>query len=119
MHRMEITSRSHPMKIFSRPYTLSCTKVIRVVSQPSMRRIAILLLCTAFSMPARAGSEKFQLTLMLSPTVEWMHFSKSPNAALYNSLWGQKLSYNFGFEYKRFIDPSMSISFGAVYMNKG
>ncbi|GAB5538091.1 MAG: hypothetical protein Salg2KO_01940 [Salibacteraceae bacterium] len=48
-----------------------------------------------------------------------MWFSRSPNAEAYNQLWGTKLSYNFGLEYKRFFDPSLSLSTGIMYMNKG
>jgi len=67
----------------------------------------------------RAGGEKFQITLMFSPTAEWLHFRNSLNATLYNAEWGTKLSYNFGIEYKRFFDPSLSFSTGLLYMNKG
>ena len=67
----------------------------------------------------RAGDEKYQITLVLSPTAEWLRFSKSVNSAVYNNQWGTKLSYNFGVEYKRFFDPSLSISAAVLYMNKG
>ncbi|GAB4383782.1 MAG: hypothetical protein Kow0075_15910 [Salibacteraceae bacterium] len=63
--------------------------------------------------------EKFQVKIMLSPTIEWMHFSKGINAPAYNALFGSKFSYNFGFEFKQFFDPSLSYSTGLIYMNKG
>lgn len=79
--------------------------------------LASLLVMSVFV--SKAGDEKFQLTLLMSPTAEWVRFSQSPNAPIYNKLWGTKLSYNFGFEYKRFFDPSLSLSTGIMYMNKG
>lgn len=87
-----------------------------------MRKLLLSLIffaVTVLQPKARAGTEKFQLTLLLSPTTEWMRFRNSVNAAAYNSLWGNKFSYNFGLEYKRFFDPSLSFSIGATYMNKG
>ncbi|MEQ9187161.1 MAG: hypothetical protein RLP15_05450 [Cryomorphaceae bacterium] len=83
------------------------------------KAIALVCLCMSLLPKLKAGDEKFQLTLLLSPTVEWVRFGQSINAPLYNQLWGSKLSYNFGFEYKRFFDPSLSISTGLMYMNKG
>ena len=67
----------------------------------------------------RAGDEKFQLLFMASPTVEWVRFGQGPLAPVLNDAWGSKLSYNFAFEYKRFFDPSLSLSTGLMYMNKG
>ena len=85
-----------------------------------MRRALLSVLLILLLVPvSRAGNEKFQITLLLSPTAEWMRFSQSLNAPLYNSLWGTKLSYNFGLEYKHFIDPSLSFSTGLMYLNKG
>lgn len=84
-----------------------------------MRKLVLSLFLIWSQTAVWAGSEKFQLTMMLSPTVEWMRFGRSPIADLYNELWGRKLSYNFGLEYKRFVDPSLSLSIGAMYMNKG
>lgn len=51
--------------------------------------------------------------------MEWVHFRNSYSAAALNALWGSKLSYNAGLEYKRFLDPSMSVSTGISYLNKG
>lgn len=67
----------------------------------------------------RAGGEKFQINFILSPSAEWLRFSNSPTAARYNSLYGTKLSYSAGLEYKRFFDPSLSLSVGVCYFNKG
>jgi hypothetical protein len=83
-----------------------------------MRR-AILGLFLLLSLQATAGGEKFQINLIVAPTAEWMWFNRSPFASAYNDLWGTKLSYNFGIEYKRFFDPSLSFSTGLLYMNKG
>ncbi len=83
------------------------------------KAFASICLVILFIPTLRAGDEKFQLTLLLSPTAEWVRFGQSINAPLYNNLWGTKLSYNFGFEYKRFFDPSLSLSTGLMYMNKG
>lgn len=83
-----------------------------------MRR-AILGLFLLLSLQAAAGGEKFQINLIMAPTAEWMWFNRSPFASTYNDLWGTKLSYNFGIEYKRFFDPSLSFSAGLLYMNKG
>jgi len=67
----------------------------------------------------RAGDGKYQILLMANPTLEWVHFRNSASAPFLNDLWGSKLSYNAGFEYKRFVDPSLSFSLGLTYMNKG
>jgi hypothetical protein len=66
-----------------------------------------------------AGNEKYQLTLLTAPTIEWVRFSQGASASALNEAWGSKLSYNFGFEYKRFFDPSLSFTTGLLYMNKG
>ncbi|MEX2597710.1 MAG: hypothetical protein WEC59_12360 [Salibacteraceae bacterium] len=86
-----------------------------------MMKRALVLIALFFSLvfSARSGDEKFQMTLMLSPTAEWVRFGQSLNASVYNNQWGTKLSYNFGFEYKHFFDPSLSFSTGLMYMNKG
>ena len=84
-----------------------------------MRRLLNIAIFLAVVSQSWASGEKYHITLQLSPTVEWLRFAKSTNAAAYNSLWGEKLSYNFGIEYKRFFDPSLSFSIGAIYMNKG
>jgi hypothetical protein len=83
------------------------------------RAICLLLVLLSLAPSLRAGDEKYQLTLLLSPTAEWLRFSKSINSGTYNNSFGTKLSYNFGVEYKRFFDPSLSFSVGAIYMNKG
>lgn len=75
----------------------------------------VFFLC--FVLSSRAGDEKYQLTLVLSPSAEWLHFRNT--SFNYNQLYGSKLSYNFGFEYKRFWDPSLSFSTGIQYQNKG
>lgn len=82
---------------------------------------AILTLSALFlaASSLRAGGEKYQITLLLSPSIEWVHFRASQSAPLYNDLFGPKLSYNFGLEYKHFFDPSLSISTGVLYQNKG
>ncbi len=85
-----------------------------------LKRLLIGVAILAFSSgQLRADGEKFQLMLMLTPTAEWVRFNQSLLANTYNSQWGTKLSYNFGFEYKRFFDPSLSFSTGLTYMNKG
>ncbi len=84
-----------------------------------MRRLLYLAIFFAVASQSFASGEKYHLSLQLSPTLEWLRFAKSVNATAYNQLWGEKLSYNFGIEYKRFFDPSLSMSFGAIYMNKG
>lgn len=83
-----------------------------------MRKILIFI-ALSVNISAFAGGEKFQLNLLISPAAEWLWFNNSANASIYNNLWGTKLSYNFGFEYKRFFDPSLSLSTGVMYMNKG
>lgn len=82
-------------------------------------RNALLAILLMMSLGARAGGEKFQINLLLSPTAEWLWFNNSYNAELYNAIWGTKVSYNFGIEYKRFFDPSLSLSTGIQYYNKG
>lgn len=84
-----------------------------------MRKCGVFLALFLASATAFAGGEKFQINLLLSPTAEWLYFRNSLNAKTYNDLWGSKLSYNFGIEYKRFFDPSLSFSTGVMYMNKG
>jgi len=84
-----------------------------------MRALLISGLLLFSSVSVWAGGEKYHVSLMLSPSAEWMRFSNSINAKTYNALWGTKISQNFGFEYKRFFDPSLSLSFGAMYSNKG
>ncbi len=86
---------------------------------PAVRRFWLVLITVCTMLSAQAGVEKYQLTLLLSPSVEWVYFRGSQNADLYNELFGSKLSYNFGFEYKRFFDPSLSFSTGFLYQNKG
>ena len=83
-----------------------------------MRNLFVVLFC-CISLSGIAGGEKFQINFLISPTGEWLWFSGSPNAPSYNALWGKKVSYNFGIEYKRFSDPSLSFSTGVMYMNKG
>lgn len=83
-----------------------------------MRNLIIVCFC-CFSLLAKAGGEKFQINFLISPTGEWLWFSGSPDAPKNNTMWGEKLSYNFGIEYKRFFDPSLSFSTGLMYMNKG
>jgi hypothetical protein len=83
------------------------------------KAIGLLLVLLCLAPKLRAGDEKYQLTLLLSPTSEWLRFSQTLSAGTYNNLFGTKLSYNFGLEYKRFFDPSLSLSTGVVYMNKG
>ena len=95
-----------------------CMKLTQQHIQTSMRSI-IAALMMFISLTATAGGEKFQLNFILSPTAEWLWFNRSPFASTYNDLWGTKISYNFGFEYKRFFDPSLSLSTGVLYMNKG
>lgn len=84
-----------------------------------MRNKLFIAAFAFISLTAHAEGEKFQVTLMLSPSAEWLHFRNSLYAATYNAQWGTKLSYNFGLEYKRFFDPSLSFSTGLLYMNKG
>lgn len=84
-----------------------------------MRKWVLIFGLMVLAPAAFAGGEKFQINLLLSPTAEWLYFRNSLNAKLYNDLWGSKLSYNFGIEYKRFFDPSLSFSTGIMYMNKG
>jgi hypothetical protein len=79
--------------------------------------ISFLILTTAAQLSA--GDGKYQILLMANPTLEWVHFRSSASAPYLNDLWGSKLSYNAGFEYKRFVDPSLSFSVGLTYMNKG
>ena len=83
-----------------------------------MKKALLMAVLVCSLLDLKAGDEKFQLMLLMSPTVEWARFSKSIDAAAYNA-YGSKLSYNFGFEYKRFFDPSLSFSTGIMYMNKG
>jgi hypothetical protein len=84
------------------------------------KRLLIAVACAFIPfLPANAGNERFQLMLMLTPTTEWVRFGQSPFASIYNQQWGPKLSYNFGLEYKRFFDPTLSLSTGVTYMNKG
>ena len=84
------------------------------------RKPALLVLWVLLgTATAQAGGEKFQITLLLSPSAEWVYFRNSENAGLYNDIFGSKLSYNFGLEYKRFFDPSLSFSTGFMYQNKG
>ena len=97
---------------------LLCMKPNQIDIQNCMRNIFVVLFLS-LSLYANAGGEKFQLNLIVSPTAEWMWFNRSPFAKTYNNLWGTKLSYNFGIEYKRFFDPSLSFSTGVLYMNKG
>lgn len=84
-----------------------------------LRRLTVVVLIVLTSGLAKAGGEKFQITLLLSPSAEWVYFRNSANAGLYNDIFGTKLSYNFGIEYKRFFDPSLSFSTGFLYQNKG
>lgn len=85
-----------------------------------MRGALIIALMALFlHTEAIGGDEKFQIKIMLSPSAEWLRFGQSVNAPIYNSQFGTKLSYNFGIEYKRFFDPSLSFSTGLLYMNKG
>ena len=80
---------------------------------------SILAIFVLFLQNSKAGDGKYQLLFMANPTLEWVHFRNSPSAPALNDIWGRKLSYNAGFEYKRFVDPSLSISTGITYMNKG
>ena len=82
-------------------------------------RKTLVIICLLASTLAQAGGEKFQINFLVSPTAEWLWFSNSANAEIYNNLWGTKVSCNFGMEYKRFVDPSLSFSTGIMYMNKG
>ena len=96
----------------------SCTKRTPRSFLNCMRSF-LTALALIITLSATAGGEKFQINFMIQPSGEWLWFSASPNAAAYNNLWGPKLSYNFGLEYKRFFDPSLSLSTGILYMNKG
>jgi len=63
------------------------------------------------------GNEKYQIKLVVSPSVEWIHFRNDLTGL--NDLFGPKLSYNFGFEYLHFLSPGFSLSTGLQYQNKG
>ena len=84
-----------------------------------MRKKLLILGLALLHFAAFAGGEKFQINFHISPNGEWLWFSGSPSSSFYNSSFGTKLSYNVGLEYKRFFDPSLSLSIGALYMNKG
>src|SRR5690606_16486038 len=62
---------------------------------------------------SQASGEKFQITLMLTPSFENMNYRKAPN------LFQYKLSYNVGLEYKHFLAPDVSVSTGILFQNKG
>ncbi len=61
------------------------------------------------------AAEKYQITFQLSPSYEAL----SPRDARYRGIFGNKFSYNFGFEYKNFYSPGFSLSVGLDYQNKG
>ena len=60
-----------------------------------------------------ASGEKFQITLLLSPSFETYNDRLAPD------IFDYKLSYNIGVEYKHFLAPDFSFSSGILFLNKG
>ncbi|NQY10176.1 MAG: outer membrane beta-barrel protein [Flavobacteriales bacterium] len=92
--------------------------------------LAILLFALTISANCKAG-EVWQITLMVSPSLESMtdkvdrqlnRFNKADiKAGLINKIdkYDMKLSYNYGIEYKHFFSESTSFSTGVFFVNKG
>lgn len=84
-----------------------------------MRGKLLLLLFVLFaellwaSGDKKNSGEKFQITLLVSPSFETMNDRKAPN------IFDYKFSYNTGIEYKHFLAPDFSISSGVIFQNKG
>jgi hypothetical protein len=78
------------------------------------RYIFIAFFCILLILKGNA-SEKFQVTFQLAPTYEKL----SPRDKVYKGLFGYKLSYNFGVEYRVFSSPDFSFSTGILMQDKG
>lgn len=72
-----------------------------------------ILVFTLFTLGTFAGGDKWQLTLLLSPSLETYNDRAAPD------IFDYKLSYNVGVEYKYFLAPDFSFSTGAMFLNKG
>lgn len=66
------------------------------------------------------GGEKFRLSLLASPSLEWTYFAGNTELSkAQNDIFGSKYSYNFGFEYEYYVSPGFGLSLGLQYQNKG
>ena len=77
-----------------------------------LRRLLLFSFCL-ISFWGKAGGDKWQLTLLLSPSLETYNDREAPD------IFDYKLSYNVGFEYRYFLAPDFSFSTGATFLNKG
>ena len=73
--------------------------------------LSFLLVCC--SLYGFSTGEKFQITLMFSPSFETYNDRQLPD------IFDYKLSYNIGVEYKHFLAPDFSFSTGLLFQNKG
>lgn len=80
---------------------------------PRLLRICLLGVFILVSLVSNAQLDKYQITLMLTPSFENMNDRDLPNIFQY------KLSYNLGAEFKLFLAPDVSVSSGVIFQNKG
>ncbi len=78
----------------------------------SIKKFILGFFCLAF-INAHAQLDKYQISLMLTPSYENMNDRDFPNIFEY------KLSYNLGAEFKLFLSPDISVSSGIIFQNKG
>lgn len=85
---------------------------IQINIQGSIKSVLVLLFLAACS---AAAQDKYHLTVVLAPSMETI----SDRKVKYSLPFEWKPSYHFGFEYKGFLDPDLSLTTGIFFQNKG
>ena len=88
-----------------------------------MKRLNIIFLSLWIFISAKVDAQhvsKYQITLLLSPSMEGYNPRNKEVKRLWKTQGYQtKFTYNFGLEYKKFMSPLSSFSTGLLLQNKG
>lgn len=77
-------------------------------------QVLLAILFVHLGLWAQVG-DKYQVNLIVAPSLE----TYSAKTAAAGKLFQEKFSYNFGAEYKYFLDPTFAVSAGLQFQDKG